>query len=263
MKIGIVGTGISGLVCAHLLHPHHDITVFEADDRVGGHAHTVRVELVDPAGGTEAHARRHRVHRLQRAQLPELRPPARPARRGHPAQRDELQRQRPAASASSTGPRTSTRLFAQRAQPARARGSTACCSTSCGSTATPARLLDRVDAGDAGGRHRPRRSSEFARSAAATRRRLRRALPRAVGRVDLVGRPRHASPASRPRPTPASWTTTACCSWRACRSGARSPVGRSATSRPSPHRSPIASVWRRRCARSCAATPATTASRSS
>ena len=24
MRIAIVGTGISGLVCAHLLHPHHD-----------------------------------------------------------------------------------------------------------------------------------------------------------------------------------------------------------------------------------------------
>ena len=53
MKIGIVGTGISGLVCAHLLHPRHDVTVFEADGRVGGHAHTARVELATRAGGTE------------------------------------------------------------------------------------------------------------------------------------------------------------------------------------------------------------------
>ncbi len=45
MKIGIVGTGISGLVCAHLLHPHHDLTVFEAADRIGGHTNTVRIEL--------------------------------------------------------------------------------------------------------------------------------------------------------------------------------------------------------------------------
>ena len=41
MKIAIVGTGVSGLVCAHLLSRHHDVTVFEADDRPGGHAHTV------------------------------------------------------------------------------------------------------------------------------------------------------------------------------------------------------------------------------
>ena len=37
MKVAIVGTGMSGLVCAHQLHRRHDITVFEADDRVGGH----------------------------------------------------------------------------------------------------------------------------------------------------------------------------------------------------------------------------------
>ncbi|HVN52620.1 MAG TPA: FAD-dependent oxidoreductase [Acidimicrobiales bacterium] len=45
MRIAIVGTGISGLVCAHLLHPRHDITVFEAGDHVGGHTNTVRVDL--------------------------------------------------------------------------------------------------------------------------------------------------------------------------------------------------------------------------
>ena len=45
MKIAIVGTGISGLVVAHHLHRTHNITVFEADDRVGGHANTVDVEV--------------------------------------------------------------------------------------------------------------------------------------------------------------------------------------------------------------------------
>ncbi len=45
MRIAVVGAGISGLVVAHLLAPVHDVTVFEANDRVGGHAHTVRVEL--------------------------------------------------------------------------------------------------------------------------------------------------------------------------------------------------------------------------
>lgn len=51
MKIAIVGTGISGLVVAHHLHRDHEITVFEADDRVGGHSNTVDVEL---AGETHA-----------------------------------------------------------------------------------------------------------------------------------------------------------------------------------------------------------------
>lgn len=45
MKIAIVGTGVSGLVCAHRLRHSHDLTVFEADDRPGGHAHTVTVEV--------------------------------------------------------------------------------------------------------------------------------------------------------------------------------------------------------------------------
>ncbi len=44
MRIAVVGAGISGLVAAHLLHPEHEITVFEADDRIGGHSHTVRVD---------------------------------------------------------------------------------------------------------------------------------------------------------------------------------------------------------------------------
>jgi predicted NAD/FAD-binding protein len=47
MRIAIIGTGISGLTCAYLLHPRHDVTVFEADVRPGGHSHSVRVDLAD------------------------------------------------------------------------------------------------------------------------------------------------------------------------------------------------------------------------
>jgi predicted NAD/FAD-binding protein len=47
MRIAIVGSGVAGLVCAHLLSRSHDVTVFEADDRPGGHAHTVTVDLDD------------------------------------------------------------------------------------------------------------------------------------------------------------------------------------------------------------------------
>lgn len=43
-KIAIIGSGISGLTCAHLLDPKHDVTVFEKNDYVGGHTATVDVE---------------------------------------------------------------------------------------------------------------------------------------------------------------------------------------------------------------------------
>lgn len=45
MRIAIVGAGISGLVCAHRLHEQHDIEVFEASSWIGGHTHTVDVEV--------------------------------------------------------------------------------------------------------------------------------------------------------------------------------------------------------------------------
>jgi predicted NAD/FAD-binding protein len=45
VKIAIVGTGVSGLVAAHMLHPQHEITVLESEARIGGHANTVDVEV--------------------------------------------------------------------------------------------------------------------------------------------------------------------------------------------------------------------------
>ncbi|WP_433771402.1 NAD(P)/FAD-dependent oxidoreductase [Pseudomonas putida] len=45
MKIAIIGSGISGLTCAHLLNRQHEVTVFEASDWIGGHSHTVDVEV--------------------------------------------------------------------------------------------------------------------------------------------------------------------------------------------------------------------------
>lgn len=45
MRIAIVGSGVSGLVCAHLLRRYHDVTLFEADARAGGHAHTMSVSV--------------------------------------------------------------------------------------------------------------------------------------------------------------------------------------------------------------------------
>jgi predicted NAD/FAD-binding protein len=46
LKIAVVGTGIAGNVAAHRLHrAGHVLTVYEADDRIGGHTHTHCVEL--------------------------------------------------------------------------------------------------------------------------------------------------------------------------------------------------------------------------
>jgi uncharacterized protein len=50
MRVAVIGAGISGLVVAHLLHPRHDITVFEAGAYAGGHTNTVRVDT-----GSETH----------------------------------------------------------------------------------------------------------------------------------------------------------------------------------------------------------------
>ena len=45
MKIAIIGSGIAGLTSAYLLNRRQDITVFEASDWIGGHTHTVDVEV--------------------------------------------------------------------------------------------------------------------------------------------------------------------------------------------------------------------------
>ncbi|MBT1444438.1 FAD-dependent oxidoreductase [Shewanella sp. JM162201] len=44
-KIAVIGSGISGLTAAHLLSSRHEVTVFEANDYIGGHTATVDVEL--------------------------------------------------------------------------------------------------------------------------------------------------------------------------------------------------------------------------
>ena len=47
MKIAVVGTGISALSAAWLLCRAHEVVVFEAEDRIGGHSNTVEAPLPD------------------------------------------------------------------------------------------------------------------------------------------------------------------------------------------------------------------------
>ena len=48
MKVAVIGAGVSGLMAAWLLQREHEVTLFEAAGRLGGHVHTVRP--LGPAG---------------------------------------------------------------------------------------------------------------------------------------------------------------------------------------------------------------------
>ena len=47
MRIAIIGGGISGMLSAYLLSEDHDIVLFEANDYIGGHTHTIDVPMGD------------------------------------------------------------------------------------------------------------------------------------------------------------------------------------------------------------------------
>jgi predicted NAD/FAD-binding protein len=45
LRIAVIGSGISGLACAHYLSESHEVSVFEANKTIGGHTATVDVKL--------------------------------------------------------------------------------------------------------------------------------------------------------------------------------------------------------------------------
>ncbi len=46
-SVGVIGSGVAGLTAAYLLQRRYDVALFEADDRLGGHAHTHDIPTPD------------------------------------------------------------------------------------------------------------------------------------------------------------------------------------------------------------------------
>lgn len=53
LNIAVIGSGISGLSAAWLLSDRHNVTLFEKDDRLGGHSNTVMIDTQDGRIGVD------------------------------------------------------------------------------------------------------------------------------------------------------------------------------------------------------------------
>ncbi len=54
-RVAVVGAGVSGLTAAYLLQRRYDVTLFEAEGRLGGHAHTHELDTVAVDSGFIVH----------------------------------------------------------------------------------------------------------------------------------------------------------------------------------------------------------------
>lgn len=68
-RAAVIGAGVSGLTAAHVLARTHEVTVFESDSRLGGHAHThdvaVNGQVVGVDSGFIVHNERTYPHLLR------------------------------------------------------------------------------------------------------------------------------------------------------------------------------------------------------
>ena len=84
-QVAVVGAGVSGLTAAYLLQRAFDVTLYEAEPRLGGHAHTH--DVVTPDGRLVPIDTR--VHRAQPQHVPEPAAALRRARGRDPTERHE------------------------------------------------------------------------------------------------------------------------------------------------------------------------------
>ena len=117
-SVAVIGSGVAGLVAAHVLSARDRVTLFEADTRLGGHAHT---HFLDRGDGSVVGVDT-RVPRAQRPHLPHAVPAVRRTRDCHP--RDghvDVCPRRCRADSSTRGPAVSGACFLRRSTLGRPR----------------------------------------------------------------------------------------------------------------------------------------------